>query len=177
MGSIVTKGRTEPCIDSIAGIKNVYVANYNESAFTLTAGLVTGFALSLTEVFKYPARPDGSTFSEVMTPQQNGTRVNVQTLVVELPKLDSETKLQLELLSAGRPHFIVEDYNGKYRVVGIDNGCIVVPDSTHGAAKADYYGWKITATAEEKLFAPFLDAAAITSLQGLVAATNVDPDL
>jgi hypothetical protein len=43
MSCILTSGRTEPCRDSIGGLKNIFLIDYVEDSFTISAGEGTAY--------------------------------------------------------------------------------------------------------------------------------------
>jgi hypothetical protein len=73
--------------------------------------------------------------------------------------------MQLKLLSYGRPHIIIEDYNGKFRIAGGQNGCEVSVNTSTGGAMGDLNGYNITFEGKEVLPSLFV-------LSTLVAVGN-----
>jgi hypothetical protein len=180
MSCNIGKGRTEPCKNSLGGLKNAFFANFDEAdgAFTVAASQVTDIAVGLTTVYKWDLLADGNTLEEVMVADENtGTRVNTQTLTLAIKKQDYQTAEQIDLIAAGRPVVIVQDRNDNYKVLGITEGMNLTSGSAaSGGAKADFNGYNLTLVAEENKNAPFLDAASVTALLALVDATPIDPD-
>lgn len=177
MACILTKGRTEPCKDSLGGLKAAYFMNFLEDAFTIAAGEATAIDVAVTEVFKYELRNDGNLFSEnVVSDKNTGTTVNTQTLTLALKKLTKETSLEVDLMAKGRPIIVVRDRNDNYRIAGVSEGNdLTGSDINTGGAKADFSGYNLTFEAMEGSTAPFLDAATITALEALVSETNIEP--
>lgn len=179
MSCLIGKGRTEPCKNSLGGLKNAFFANFSEAdgAFTLTGKEVTAIDAALTTVYKYELLADGNNLDENMVADTSaGTRVNTQTLTLALKKQDYDTAEQIDLIAAGRPVVIVQDRNDNYRVLGITEGMNVTSASAvTGGAQADFNGYNLTLVGITGNYAPFLDSATITALQALVDATPIDP--
>ena len=176
MACVLTSGRTEPCKDSIGGLKNVYFLDFIEDAFTVAAGEATAIDVSITEVFKYELLNDGNTFIETFTADQNaGTSIYEQVLTLALKKQTLASANELDLLVKGRPIVVVEDRMGNYKVAGISDGTVITGDLQSGGAKAEFNGINLTVTATETSPAPYLDSATETAFLALVSATNVTP--
>lgn len=176
MACNLTSGRTEPCRDAIGGLKNVYLADFLEDAFTITAGEVTALNVALTEVFQYELLSDNNTFVETFTADQNnGTSVYEQVLTVQLKKQTKASADELALLVKSRPLAVIEFRDGRRVAMGISDGSVVTGDIQSGGAKADFNGYNLTFTATEVLPAPTFDATASSALDGIISATNVTP--
>jgi len=179
MSCAVTKGRSEPCKDTLGGIRAVYFANFAEAdgAFTVTDNAVTAIAAGLTTVFKYETLAEGNTFDEaIIGSRESGTRVNTQTLTLVLKKQDVLTHAQIDSIVAGRPVVIIRDNNSNYHVVGITEGMETTGSTIGtGGAKADFNGYNLTLSAQENEIAPLMDSATITALEALVDGTPIAP--
>lgn len=176
MSCLITKGRTEPCKDAIGGLKAAYFLNFQEDAFTITAGEATAIDIGVTEVFKYELLADGNTLVENITSDQNnGTTIFEQVLTLALKKITAATAVEVNALAKGRPIIVVQDRMGNYKIVGISDGTVLTGDSNSGGAKADFNGYNLTFTATETDPAPTLDSATVTALLALVSATNINP--
>lgn len=177
MACLLTSGRTEPCNDGAGGIAKIYLADYLEDAFTISAGAVTAIAVGVTEVFGYELRANNNKFNEALVTDKNtGSRVNTQTLEVRLKKQDVASANELMLLSAARPYIIVKGNDGTHKLMGATEGCDLTGSNIDsGNARGDFNGYDLTFTAEELLLAPFLDSATITALEALESATVISP--
>ena len=159
MSCEITKGRLEPCKDSVGGVKNIYIVNYNSSIFD--AGTVTNAELTAVvdeyPAFKFELRGENS-FEEVgNTDRGAGTTFFETTATLVLKKQDKETQKELQLLAYGRPHIIAEDYNGNLRLFGFENGGEVAVTSVSGANMEDLNGYNLEVTFRERTMAPFVD--------------------
>jgi len=153
MSCDITSGRTLPCKDGIGGIKNVYFANYGgisvseEADDSILATAFTGDAF-----FKYDINNGASSLTQnIQSNRENGTTAFEQVLELTLPRLSKEDNQQVKLLAFGRPHIVVEDYNGNFWLVGKENGADVTGGSiVTGTAMGDLAGYTLTFTAVER---------------------------
>ena len=166
MACDASKGRLEPCDDNYAGLKAMYVANFtagllDSATFDGTDDDITAFG-SLLTLFKYDLSGGVHNFDENgNVSRDNGTSYFEQTGSVFLKSQNMATRKELQVLQKGKPHIIVEDYQGNYRMGGIENGCKVTVSSVSGSAPADQVGYNVTWTAMEKTFAHFIDSTII----------------
>lgn len=177
MSCNLTSGRTEPCKDSVGGIKKAIFLDYIENAFTVAAGEVTGISGDVSEVFAYELRADNNTFTESLVSDRNtGVTINTQTSEVRLKKQTYASATEIKLMASGRPIIVIVGYDGSYKVMGITEGCDLTGSSIQsGGAKADFNGYDLTFTATETDLAPYLDQTTITALEALVSNTNIAP--
>lgn len=171
MACDITAGRKEPCKNTVGGLKNVYFINYaGQDPYTLTANEVTAIdTLEVTAAYKYELRADGNNFEEAMASDKNtGVTLFTQTLNLVLKKQDKQTHNEVKLLAHGRPQVVIEDNNGNFQLAGFSEGMDVTGGSiVTGGAKADFNGYNLTLTAEEKEASYFLDATSVSSLLGV----------
>ena len=68
---------------------------------------------------------------------------------------------EIKLLAVSRPHIIVEDYNGNFRLVGKDHGAeLTTGNFSNGAAMGDLYGYSLTFVSQETEAPDFVTTAA-----------------
>ncbi|UII80001.1 hypothetical protein [Flagellimonas sp. CMM7] len=178
MACDLTTGRTEPCKDSIGGLKNAFFLDYLENAFTVSDSQGTGIAVGVTEVFKYELRSDtnNDATESMISNKDAGTSVNTQTVNVRLKKQDAATSNEIKLMAYARPIIAVQDRNNVYKVYGLSEGMdLTASNIQSGAARADFNGYDLTFTSLEGEMAPILDSATVTALEALVSATNINP--
>ncbi len=177
MPCVLTTGRTEPCKDSVGGIKKALFLDYVENALTVAGGQVTGINVAVTEVFQYDLRADNNTFVESLVSDKNtGVSINTQTSEIRLKKQDYATSNEIKLMASARPIIVIAGYDGSYKAMGISEGCDLTGSNIQsGGAKADFNGYDLTFTAIETELAPYLDSATITAIEALVSNTNIDP--
>lgn len=162
----ITAGRLLPCKDAVGGLKAIYLVNYGTFG-TITydatnSDMITSFddgATATPDAYRYDIKGANSFTTNITSSSENRTTFFEQQLEVTLPKLTPEQHQEIKLLSYGRPHIIVEDYNDNFFVAGLENGCDVTAGTiVTGAAMGDLSGYTLTFTAMEKLPANFVDA-------------------
>lgn len=175
--SDITSGRTEPKKDSAGGLKNAYFVPYIENGFTHANGIVTGLAVGMTEVFKYPLISDENIVKDVLkASKENGTTVAEQEITLALKKVDSATNNQMKFHAWNRSHIVLQDNMDNYSVYGLEDGTnLDDSEKSSGGKKGDFNGYKPKFTAVEKEHAPILDSATVTAFVALVSATNITP--
>lgn len=106
--------------------------------------------------FKYEVKGANSFTQTGNTSRENGTTFVQQELSLQLPKMSKEDHKEFKLLTHGLVQVIVEDYNGNYFVMGLENGAEVTAFSAAtGAAMGDLSGYSLTLSASEAWTAPF----------------------
>ena len=184
MSCDITTGRTEACKESVGGLRNIYIGNYVDGLYadaTTAANLGTdeqiiGLTTSLV-VYKFELRGDNNTFEETNeNSRDNGTSFWTQTGAIVLKKQDAATQKALKLLSYGRPHILIEDYNGNFRLAGLQNGVEVSVSTATGGAMGDLNGYNLSFEGKEKEPAYFVDSAIVgAALAFDVNATVINP--
>ena len=173
MGCDIAAGRTEACKSNVGGLRNMYVGNFTASmydAMTITDDEITALAASV-NVYKFELRGENNTFDEANeNSRDNGTSFWTQTASIAIKKQDKLTQVQLKLLSYGRPHVILEDYNGNFRILGAQNGCEIAVSTATGGAMGDMNGYTLAIEGKELSMAYFVDSAIV--VEG--AATGFD---
>jgi len=171
MACDLTAGRLEPCKDSNGGLRAIYFINFDATLFdnfTFVAEEITALTAPVT-CFKYELRGANNSFDEANeNSRDNGTSFWTGTGTFVLKKQDLVTQKEVRLLSFGRPHIIVEDYNGNFRLAGIKNGCECAVSTASGAAMGDLNGYNIVATSQEADMASFIDATLMDNVAGFV---------
>ena len=180
MACDITSGRVEACKESVGGLRNLYIANFTADLYdglTLdTDESITALA-AVVDVFKFEVRGDNNTFEETNeSSRDNGTSFWTQTGNITLKKQDAATQKELKLLSYGRPHVIIEDYNGNFRLAGAQNGVEFSVSTSTGGAMGDLNGYNITFEGKELSPALFIDSALIDDPAGFtVNAAVINP--
>lgn len=169
MACDITAGRLRPCKDSIGGLGKLYLFNYVENPFTVTAGVATAINPLLTVVFEYEIEGDGNNVAESLVSDRNsGTSVNTQTTTIVLKKISATSGAQMNLLAHGFPMAVVKDRNGIYHAIGIDDGIDFTVAQTTGGAKGELNGYTLTGVSTTGALSPKLDADTIVDFLALV---------
>ena len=164
-------GRKEPCKDVVGGIKNVYFVDFGDLGTVSQTDdeitNMTGDSSNNLTAFKYEVKGNSSFETNITASRENGTTFFEQTLNLTLHKLTKEDNKELKLLAFGRPHVVVEDYNGNCMLMGLEHGADVSGGTiVTGAAMGDLSGYTLTLTAMERKPANFMDVNADISTSG-----------
>lgn len=174
MACLLTSGRALPCKSSVGGLKAVYFADYGTLGdATIVAGEITTFS-GTPDFFKFDIKGNSSLETTINSSRENGTTFYTQTLNLTLTTLDKGTQEEIKLLAASRSHIAVEDYNGNFFLVGLENGAEVTGGTiVSGAAMGDLSGFTLTMEGQETAPAYFVTASEITSN---ASVTQIDPN-
>lgn len=161
MACDLTRGRKEPCKDVVGGIKAVYFIDFGDITIAYdTTDTDVIDDLGAVTAYKYELKGNSSFEQAITSSRENGTTFFEQTLNLTLKKLSKEDNKELKLLAFGRPHVVVEDYNGNAFVMGAEHGAEVTGGSiSTGAAMGDLSGYTLTLAASELQPANFLEGA------------------
>jgi len=169
MGQI-DRGRTEPCKDTLGGVRNVYLWSWQQYNLTQIQG-VRGVSLEsypLTIVYKFETLANGNDLSESLI-DNNGYEQKVNLI---LKKIELESSFDLDRFQDIRLGVIVEDYNGLFRLMGAFNGVDLLNLTVSiGNGNADFNGYQLELEARERFKSPLF-----TNLEdaGFVLATDND---
>lgn len=169
MSCDISLGRKEACKNNVGGLKAVYFVNYDPTLFsgaTITSNAISALGSSV-DAYKYELKADGNTYEEANeNSRDNGTSFFTQTGTLVLKVQDAATQAELTQLSYGRPHVIIEDYNGTFRLAGAEHGVEVSVNTTSGGAMGDLNGYNISFEGKERNMATFIDSALIDDASG-----------
>jgi len=167
----ISKGKNLlTCKNLTSGIKAIFLANFEEGALidettSTEAGHLLNSTGSLTAAYKFELRHTTNVFTQAQTSSEdNFTTMYTPSLTFVLPNLGKEMEYQWKMMAWGRPFLFCQMNNGKYFVMGTENGCQIVGKSDLGGTIDAANGYTFTATAKETEPIFWLDAAAITDL-------------
>jgi len=168
MGCALTKGRQEPCKDSVGGLKAAYFINFGVQP-TFDAGpeevtdLQSDSLGAAITAYKYDLKAAGNNFDEdAQSNRDNGTTFWAQTVNLILKKMTAGDRKELKLLAYGRPHIVLHTNMGEAMIFGLYNGMEVTSaKATSGGVMADLYGYTLAMSGMEKLPAHFLMGATV----------------
>lgn len=168
MACALTSGYTLDCKDSLGGIKAVwFIEHANVSSVTEASGIVTTITKGAGKVFyKYELVRNTSSLTENITASvENGTVFYAQELSVILNKMQASTRNEILLLAKNVLMAVVQDSNGKYWLLGKQNGIdITGGSSATGTAQGDRNGYTLTFTGGEPALAPEVSSGIIAGL-------------
>jgi hypothetical protein len=161
MACLLTSGRELPCKTGVGGLKSVTFVDYGTlGAITVANNMITDFGGTPT-FMKFDIKGN-STFDTVVTSsRENGTTFYESTLVLNLIFQEEKTQAEIKLLAVSRPHIIVEDYNGNFRLMGKVHGSeLTTGNFSNGAAMGDLFGYSLTFVSQETEAPDFITTAA-----------------
>lgn len=173
MACVLTQGFTLDCTEDFAGIKNFYVSefgNVDATATVIAAGVVTTLTqVALSNFYKYEVRQGNGGF--VCTPTkslENGTLFHETVGQLMINKLTAAKNQEFKLLMANRGVVIMEDFNGVFWIVGLENGAEFGIGGTNeinsGQAAGDKYGYSVAFTDRSKDSVLELDSTVFAGL-------------
>jgi len=174
MACNVTSGRVLPCKSAFGGIKSVFFAEFPveatiEGTDPATLNEVTAFTDSPVW-YEYEVKGNSSLETTITSSRENGTTFYTQTLNLTLTFLDNLTKNQVQLIAAGRPVIIVQDYYGHLFLCGYENGMELTGGTiVTGAAAGDLSGFTMVLEGMEET-APYFVQSGVTA-----AASPINP--
>jgi len=173
MGCLITSGRKVPCKSAVGGIKTIYFADYGTlGTATIVAGEITAVSGTPTW-FQFDVKGNSSMETAITSSRENGTTFYDTTLNMTLTFQDKATQEELKLIAHARPHVAVEDYNGNFFLVGLENGGDVNGGTiVTGAAMGDLTGYTLTVNAQETAPPFFVTSTVITDD---ASAVQIDP--
>ena len=177
MSCTLSEGRKEPCKSVVGGIRKVYFTDFGGyGTVTQVNDEITDMSGAFT-AFEYELKGNSSFEQTITSSRENGTTFFEQALNLTLKKLTVQDHKELKLMSYGRPHIIVQDYNGNAFLMGAEHGCDVTGGTiTSGAAMGDLSGYTLTFAAQEQVPANFLEGATeadpFAGLSGTVTVTQ-----
>ena len=157
MACDLSLGRIEPCKDSVGGLNAIYFVNFGDlGTITWNSDIIEAVA-GTPSAYKYDIKGTSTFTQNIQSDRATGTTAFEQVLEVTLKKLTAVDHKELKLLAYGRPHVIIEDYNGNYFFAGLEHGCDVTGGTiVTGGAMNELSGYTLTLTGMERVPANFL---------------------
>lgn len=163
MATALTLGRKNPDKENVGGLKAVYFVEFNSANFgnaTITADEITAFSSALT-LFKYELRGANSFDETNNNSQESGTSFWEGSGTLQLKQQSLAAQKEIKLLAFDRKHIILEDYNGNFRMAGLEHGCDITVNTASGANMGDFQGYNVTFTSQERYPAYFVASSII----------------
>lgn len=155
MACVTTRSRTLDCRDSIGGISVIYIADFGDKGtptLSATSGTITAWTDAAADFYTYEVRPETASASHNATGSlPNGTAFYTHSISFQLEKVSGYEGVEDDILLKGRFLIMYKDRNGKYMVLGYNNGmtCTTIEAGT-GTAMGDFNGRKFTFTSNEE---------------------------
>lgn len=149
-------GITLDCASSVGGIKEVYIANYDDvSMVSVTGDLITDITMTNTAKFKkYEFRKQtGSMTSTLNVDETAGVNYVSTELTLVFTKMETAKRIEIAALAVGQLAVIVKDGNNKYWYLGYNDYVSATAGSGNtGTAKGDSNNYSITLKDESDSF-------------------------
>lgn len=175
MACLITKGRQEPCKDSVGGLQAVYFIDFGtlgSISYATLSDEITALA-GTPEAFKYTLKGNSSLEQTITSSRENGTTFYDQIVTLTLKKLSPQSNDELALIAVARPHVVVEDNNGNFFLVGTEFGADVNGGTVvSGAAMGDLSGYTLTLQGMEKKPANFLQGG-LTGVGATISTSDI----
>jgi hypothetical protein len=174
----LTKGYTLDCLEGIGGVKEVFIANWDDFDSGITFDNATGEidTLPTATIFRYV--PFRSSASYIETPQknlENGTLFFEQKVGWTFGKLSQDKRNEFLNLAKAKCIIFVRTFDDQILCVGYGSGAFMTEGSVQsGQQKADLMGYQVMFTAEELEPASHLEAYTTTPFDNFGDIT-VDP--
>jgi hypothetical protein len=153
MSCLITNGYVLGCRDSIGGIQEAYIGNFESGAtYTLSSDdTITAFGGTTASFFTFEQEIETGEFNQTGEySTENGTVFFDQQLTLMFHKNDSALRNQLLLLSQANMSVIVKDQRGEYWLMGFQNGVRAINGAQNtGKAFGDMNGVTITLQGKE----------------------------
>lgn len=138
------------CKDNTGGLKEVYIAAYDDIAEVLlddSTGTITSIEMKDTGKFHaFQFRKNTAAFTETSTVDDAAGTIFIQSdLVLQFSKVDAAKRLEIQALIEGDVVVIVRDNNEVLHYLGYDNTVTSTAASGEfGTSMGDFSGYKIT---------------------------------
>ena len=168
MPCALTKGYKLGCRDNVGGITEVRLIAFNSVTGTIVvdgSGVVTG-SFPASGFYKYEVPKGAGQFTETVNAStENGTIFYQQELVFPVNRMDQNVRNEIRLLGLNRLMAIVTDRNGKYWLLGRNNGIDITGGTSQtGTAMGDRNGYEMTFTGMEELPCSEVSSSIISAL-------------
>jgi|ERR1043165_3666876 hypothetical protein len=162
---------TYTCLQNTGGVKNIYITNFENVTGTTANGIGTLTDIDLSGSAKFQQfqfnRNTSSIEEEATINLENGTTFYTQTVNLVIPRRQAATRDKILVLASGQPKLavIVEDQNGLFWFVGLENGAYLTSNKTgSGVKKDDANAYTLTLVGEEPDLAPEVDSSVISGI-------------
>lgn len=170
MACDLTQGFALDCRDSSGGLKSIRIAQLeHKDTLTAAAGVITAFTLTTGNQFWTYAldKEDADLIETENVSVENGSVFYETVVNFTIKKMQAATRNELRLLAQNRLMIIAEDNNGKYWLVGQENGADKVGgtnQSASGKLFGDLNGYTLGFTGKESDMMNEVDSSLIATL-------------
>jgi len=174
MACLINSGFSDSCRGSVGGVGTIYIGNFptgiTQNSDWLTQdvdGVVTAFTLDAGQyAYEYQPNKTSSQFTEAYeTSIENGALGFKQTVSLVFANMSQAKQNQIKLMSAGNLFVIVKDKNGKFWLVGSEDGAVLSGGSADtGKALADGNKYTLEITANQGIGTYEVTADAVSDI-------------
>jgi hypothetical protein len=154
MSCALTQDLNLDCKDSVGGLKEAYAIELeNITSITETAGVVSALAKVAAKQFRrYKlVRETCNAESPITSNPANGSTFSTHTLKLIFNKLQTSVRNEVLLMAKNRLVFVVLDNNGKYWMLGRENGLdLTTGANSTGTASGDRSGYELDFSGTER---------------------------
>lgn len=175
MSCLINSGFADVCRGSVGGLSTVYLGNFpvgvtqDSDWLTQAEGVVTAFTLTSGEfVWEYQPNKTSSQFTESYEASlENGSFGFKQLVSLVFANISQSKQNQIKLMSAGNLFVIVKDKNGKFFLIGSEDGAVLSGGSADsGKALADGSKYTLEISAHQGTPAYEVTADAVSAILG-----------
>lgn len=175
------------CESSMGGIKAVYIANFDDIlnlSINKTTGVITGMVMDIvkdkdgkpiedengqTQPKKFKPyqfrKQTGSLTSTLNVDETSGLSYVTSELSLVFSRMEFAKRLELVALSKGQLAVIVEDCNGYFHFLGLDNYVSANSGSANtGVNKSDQNAYTLVLSTESKEYPHLMDEGAVNTV-------------
>ena len=158
MACEIINGREIDCRDSVGGIKEIYIANFdNVASATNTSGQISTITMvGSTKFYTVQLEKENAEYTNTTTGSlENGTNFYSSEIIFTWKKMSAAQKNSIKLMTQARMMVIVKDANDVLWVVGSTRAAdALTSENKSGKAFGDMNGATITITGMEPDFDP-----------------------
>lgn len=155
------------CEVNLSGIKNLWLADWNEIEVTADASTGTISTITGLDAFqKYVFAKNTGSLTKTMTKDDSkGTRYFLNEVTANFNRMDNAKRKELNALAAGQIAAIVEDMNGIYWYLGKDNYATATAVTGQTGAATDDGNFYVLTIQDMSGELPYsIDASALSEL-------------
>lgn len=165
----ITKGRIEPCKNSVGGVHTIYYINWDQTII-ITTDPITDEITDMTEsdgttgvtMYKWDVKLATNLTETPTVSVENGTAFWEQVLTATFKKLDATTRKEIKIMTYGKMKAVIADNNGNALYIGQHRGIDVTGGSiVTGSNMEDLSGYTLVQTGREVEPAPMLQGSTI----------------
>lgn len=162
-------GIARDCCANQGGIREAYIGNYIDGAFTVASGTVTGIS-SAASFYHYTFKKDTGSFTSTLN-VDNANGVNYVSTEINFvfSRMETLKRIEMAALALGDLIVVVKDANGKFWAFGVEEPVNASAGSAEtGVARGDANQYTITLLDNASSFPMELTSDGVTALEAKV---------